>query len=39
MLKKDNSDSDICFSTALSDWQKAGDDLKVSMNKLFEAAK
>ena len=36
-VKKDNSDSDICFSTALSDWQKSGDDLKVSMNKLFEA--
>lgn len=38
-VKKDNSDSDIFFSTALSDWQKSGDDLKVSMNKLFEAAK
>lgn len=37
-VKKDNSDSDICFSTALSDWQKSGDDLKASMNKLFEAA-
>lgn len=37
-VKKDNSDSEICFSTALSDWQKAGDDLKASMNKLFEAA-
>lgn len=37
-VKKDNSDSDICFSTALSDWQQSGDDLKVSMNKLFEAA-
>jgi len=37
-VKKDNSDSDICFSTALTDWQKAGDDLKTSMNKLFEAA-
>ena len=37
-VKKDNSDSDICFSTALSDWQKAGDDLKTSMKKLFEAS-
>tara|TARA_R110002126_G_scaffold290327_1_gene447045 strand:- start:1838 stop:3310 length:1473 start_codon:yes stop_codon:yes gene_type:complete len=37
-VKKDNSDSDICFSTALSDWQQSGEDLKVSMNKLFEAA-
>ncbi|MEQ3513529.1 class I SAM-dependent DNA methyltransferase [Pseudoalteromonas sp. BZB3] len=37
-VKKDNSDSDICFSTALSDWEKAGNNLKVSMNKLFEAA-
>ena len=37
-VKKDNSDSDICFSTALSDWQKSGDDLKASMNRLFEAA-
>jgi len=36
-VKKDNSDSDICFSTALTDWQKAGDDLKASMNRLFEA--
>lgn len=36
-VKKDNSDSDICFSTALSDWQKSGDDLKASMNRLFEA--
>lgn len=38
-VKKDNSDSDICFSTALSDWQKSGDDLKASMNRLFEATK
>lgn len=37
-VKRDNSDSDICFATALSDWQKSGDDLKASMNKLFEAA-
>lgn len=37
-VKKDNSDSEICFSTALSDWQQSGDDLKASMNKLFEAA-
>lgn len=38
-VKKDNSDSDICFSTAQSDWQKSGDNLKASMNRLFEAAK
>jgi len=38
-VKKDNSDSEICFSTALSDWQKASKDLDVSINKLFEATK
>jgi type I restriction enzyme M protein len=37
-VKKDNSNSDICFSTALNEWQEAGDELKSSMNKLFEAA-
>ncbi|MGP5272471.1 type I restriction-modification system subunit M [Psychrobacter faecalis] len=38
-VKKDNSDSDICFSTALNEWHQAGDHLKVSMNQLFEATK
>lgn len=37
-VKKDNSDSDICFSTAFNEWQQAGDNLKASMNKLLEAA-
>lgn len=37
-VKKDNSDSDICFSTALNQWQQASENLKVSMNRLFEAA-
>lgn len=37
-VKNDNSDSEVCFSTALFDWQKSGNDLKASMNKLFEVA-
>ena len=37
-VKKDNSDSGICFSTALNQWQEASENLKVSMNRLFEAA-
>jgi type I restriction enzyme M protein len=36
-VKKDNSASEICFSTALSDWEKSGENLKISMKKLFEA--
>ena len=36
-IKKDNSDNEICFSTALSDWHQASVNLKASMNKLFEA--
>lgn len=38
-VQKDTSDSKICFTTALSDWQKASKDLDVSINKLFEATK
>ncbi|MFT5716490.1 MAG: type I restriction enzyme M protein [Oleiphilaceae bacterium] len=37
-VKKDNSNSEICFTTALSDWQRAGNDLKESITKLFEVA-
>ncbi|MBE8127390.1 SAM-dependent DNA methyltransferase [Photobacterium damselae subsp. piscicida] len=37
-VKKDNSDNDICLSTALLNWENTSDDLKVSINKLFEVA-
>jgi type I restriction enzyme M protein len=36
-VKKDNSGNEICFATALSEWQQAGDDLKISMTELFKA--
>ncbi|WP_404400959.1 type I restriction-modification system subunit M [Idiomarina seosinensis] len=37
-VKQDNSDGEICFATALKDWEQASQNLKESMSKLLEAA-
>lgn len=37
-VKQDNSDGEICFATALKDWEQASQNLKESMSRLLEAA-